>query len=114
MDKQGRREALRRYKEQRPPVGVFAVRCLASGQVWVGASRNLDQQQNPIWFGLRLGDHINRAMQAAWRAPGEAAFVIERLEVIEDKDASPTALGLMLKAAEQRWREALGVAKAAG
>ena len=114
MDKQARREALRRYKEAKPPVGVFAVRCLASGQVWVGASRNLEQQQNPIWFGLRLGGHINRAMQAAWRDHGEAAFAFERLEVVEDKDLSPTALDLRLKAAERRWREALGAAKAAG
>lgn len=114
MDKQSRREALRQYRERKAPVGVFAVRCGATGEVWVGASRNLDQQQNPIWFGLRLGSHPNRAMQAAWREHGEAAFTFERLEVLDDRDLSPLALGLVLKDAEARWRAEMGAKKAFG
>jgi hypothetical protein len=114
MDKQSRREALRQYKEKKPAVGVFAVRCAASGEVWVAASRNLGQQQNGVWFGLRLGSHPNRALQAAWTAHGEAAFVFERLEVLEDRDHSPLAIDLMLKDAEKRWRETLGGGKVTG
>ncbi|THD81155.1 MAG: GIY-YIG nuclease family protein [Phenylobacterium sp.] len=114
MDKQSRREALRQYKEKKPAIGVFAVRCAASGEVWVAASRNLDQQQNGVWFGLRLGSHPNRALQAAWAAHGEAAFAFERLEVLEDRDHSPLAIDLMLKDAEKRWRETLGARKVTG
>jgi hypothetical protein len=114
MDKHSRREALRQYKEKKPPVGVFAVRCTATGEAWVGASRNLDQQQNRIWFGLRLGGYPNRLLQARWREHGEAAFAFERLEALNDKDLSPLAVGLMLRNAEQRWRERLGAAKVAG
>ncbi|MFC3069265.1 GIY-YIG nuclease family protein [Phenylobacterium soli] len=114
MDKQSRREALRQYKETKRPAGIFAVRCAASGQVWVGASRNLDQQQNGLWFGLRLGTHPNKVMQAAWKAHGEAAFALERLETIDDEDLSALALSLRLKDAEQRWRDQLGAGKVAG
>jgi hypothetical protein len=114
MDKQSRREALRQYKEQAPEVGVFAVRCAATGEAWTGASKNLGQQQNGIWFGLRLGSHPNRALQAAWRAHGEAAFAFEPVEVLDVKDLSPLAVELMLKDAEARWREKLGARRVAG
>lgn len=114
MSKLDRREAVRQYKEREVQVGVFAVRCTATGEVWVGASRNLDRQQNGLWFGLRLGSFPNKVLQAAWRAHGEAAFVFEPLDVIDAEDLSPTALNLRLKDAEQRWREQLGAAKVAG
>lgn len=97
MDKQSRREALRQYKEAIPSVGVFAVRCAATGQSWVGISKNLEQQQNRIWFGLRLGTYPNRDLVAAWKAHGPDAFAFEVLEVLDTRDATPLAIDLMLK-----------------
>jgi len=114
MDKTSRREALRAYKETPRDVGVFAVRCRPTGAVWIGASKNLGQQQNGIWFGLRQGGHPNRVLRAAWKEHGEAAFVFEPLEVLKVQDLSPLAVDLMLKDAEARWREKLGAAKIAG
>lgn len=114
MDKQSRREALRQYKEQAPSVGAFAVRCTATGEAWVGVSKNLEQQKNPIWFGLRLGTYPNRALVAAWKAHGEAAIAFEVLEVLDTKDVSPLAIDLMLKDARQRWRDRLGAPKLVG
>lgn len=114
MSKVDRREAVRQYKERKIPVGVFAIRSTAAGASWVAASRNLDQQQNGLWFSLRLGSNPNKALQAAWRAHGETAFTFERLEVIEAEDLSDTALALKLKDAERRWREKLGAGKVFG
>jgi hypothetical protein len=114
MDRTSRREALRAYKETAHDVGVFAVRCVPTGAVWVGASKNLGQHQNGIWFGLRMGGHPNRGLRAAWQEHGEGAFVFEPLEVLKVKDLSPLAVDLMLKDAEARWREKLGAAKIAG
>lgn len=70
MDKQSRREAIRDYKERKVPIGIFSLRCVATGETWVGASRNLDGQKNSSFFSLRLGSHRNSAMQAAWKAHG--------------------------------------------
>ncbi len=111
MDRLTRREALRQYKERKVEAGIFAVRCTATGQAWVGASRNLGQQQNGIWFGLRLGSGRNPAMQAAWREHGADAFRFEVLEVLDDEDLSEVSRDLRLKAAEARWRDSLGAAK---
>jgi hypothetical protein len=115
MDKTRRRDAIRDYKERKPRRGVFAVRCLPTGEAWVSASPNLDKQQNSTWFGLRLGSHPNRALQAAWTQHGEAGFAFEILDELEsDAGASDYAVRADLKALEESWRERLGARAVTG
>jgi hypothetical protein len=114
MDKSSRREAIRDYKERAVSRGVFAVRCAPTGQVWVAASRNLDQQQNSIWFGLKAGGYVNREVQAAWNAHGEPAMTYEVLETFDDEDMSPVGRADLAKARAAHWREALGARKLVG
>lgn len=114
MDRTVRRQAVRDFKERKAAAGIYAVRCAASGEAWVGASRNIDAQQNGLWFGLRTGGHPNRTMQAAWAAHGADAFAFEVLERIDREDLTPLGLADLAKAREQHWRTALGAAKAVG
>ncbi len=88
MDK---REARQEYKLKKTPQGVFAIRCLSSGQAWLGPSTHLDSEQNSAWFQLRLGQHRNSRLQAAWNAHGEDAFTYQILETFED-DVAPLLL----------------------
>src|SRR5947208_13951788 len=74
MDKAQRKAAISAYKERDAAVGIFAVRCLASGEVWVGPSLNLDTIKNRIWFGLRMGSALNAEMQRAWSIHGSDSF----------------------------------------
>lgn len=114
MDRAVRRQTVRDYKERKTAAGVYAVRCAASGEAWVAGSRNIDAQQNSLWFGLRAGGHPNRAMQAAWAAHGAAAFMFEVLERIENEDLTPLGLADLVKARELHWRTALKAPKAVG
>jgi hypothetical protein len=114
MDKQSRRQALSDYKERRIAPGVFAVRCAATGEAWVGSSPNPEQQKNRIWFALRQGGYPNPAMKAAWAAHGEAAFSFEVLETVETVDLSAYASASLLKDRDAAWRQRLGAAKAVG
>jgi len=77
--------------------------------LWTGASRNLDSQQNGIWFQLRMGNHMNRALQQAWNSRGADAFAFEILEVIADENAG--MIDLLLKEREAQWRQESGAAK---
>lgn len=113
MEKHLRRQAVRDFKERKVVRGIYAVRCAATGEVWVGASRNLGQQQNAIWFGLRTGGGNNRAAQAAWQAHGEAAFSFETLEEI-DPELGPLGQADALKARLAHWQVALGAPKLVG
>ena len=114
MDKQSRRQAIRDYKEKKAAPGVYIIQCAATGEAWVGGSRNLDAQQNSLWFGLRTGGHPNRALQAAWNAHGEAGLTFEALERIDDADLTPLGLADLIKARERHWLATLGAKKAVG
>ncbi len=84
MKREDRRAALAAYRERKPPAGVYAVRCIASGRCWVGSARDLDAARNRHWFALRLGSSRHASLQQAWRDHGEAAFAFERVEVLSN------------------------------
>lgn len=114
MSTRNRKALLQAYKEKPASPGVFALRCTASGEVWVQASRNLESQQNRIWFSLRLGSDRNPAVQAAWNAHGVDAFVFEVLERIAEPDLEPYVLATRLKDRTLHWRAELGAPALAG
>jgi hypothetical protein len=101
-----RKEAIRNYKEQKRPAGAFAVRCTATGSVWVGSTPNLDAINNRIWFGLRLGSHIDKSMQREWNEHGDGAFEFEILETLDD-DVIAMALPGLLKEKKTLWIQKL-------
>jgi hypothetical protein len=84
MERSARKAAIAAYKERKPAYGVFAVLCTATGEAWVGHSRNLDAQQNSLWFGLRLRNSPFRSLQAAWDEHGEGEFRFEELERLRE------------------------------
>jgi hypothetical protein len=114
MDKQSRRSAVRDYKERKVAAGIFCVRCAPTGEAWVGLSRNLDGQRNSTLFSLRLGSHMNKALQAAWTAHGADAVAFEVLEVIDDEELTPLGRDDLLKRRERHWIAALGAKKILG
>jgi hypothetical protein len=84
--KADRRQIASEFKERKVPQGIFAIRCAASGQVWVGSSPNLDAASNSNWFQLRSGR--NKAMQAAWTQHGEPSFLFEVVDQFEEDIAA--------------------------
>ena len=114
MADQRKRDLIRAYKETKPQRGACAVRCSATGQVWVMASTNLEAQQRSIWFMLKSGSHVNRALQQAWNTEGEQAFHFEILATLDDAERSDYALKADLKALETTWLEKLHAMKLVG
>jgi len=85
MNAEAKRQAIADYKKRKLSMGVYAVRCHASGEVWVGQSRNLDTLQNRFWFALQLGSHHSRSLQAAFTLHGHDAFTFEPLQQLPDE-----------------------------
>jgi hypothetical protein len=104
MDK---RAARREYKLKKTPKGIYAVRCKATGEAWVGASTHLDSQVNQMWWELRGGLHRNTPMQAAWTWHGEGSFAYEVLETLDD-DVPPLLLRDLLEERRKHWEGAAG------
>jgi len=107
-----RKDLIREYKEKKPRPGIFAVRCAATKEAWIGSSRNLDTQKNGIWFQLRAGSYMNAELLAAWKKQGEESFSFDELEVVEDENAQ--MIDLLLKDRSAHWREKLGAKKLVG
>jgi hypothetical protein len=102
-----RKAAIAAYKERKSPVGLYAVRCVASGEVWVGQAPNLDTIGNRLWFTLRLGSNPHRGLQNSWRNHGAESFTFEVLERLADEE-SPYIRSAVLKERAAYWRSALG------
>ena len=101
-----RKAAIAAYKERKAIIGIYLVRCLASGEVWVGQSPNLDTVQNRIWFTLRQGSSPHVGLQKAWRDHGADSFVFEVVEQLEDEE-SPYFRDALLTKHLEHWRSKL-------
>lgn len=110
MTQSNRKTLTAAYKERKTIAGVFAIICNATGQVWVGTSRHIETQQNGLWFSLRQGSHLNRALQAVWREHGESEFRFEQLDRLPD-DISTMARDTELKSRSTLWTARLGAEK---
>lgn len=102
-----KKAAIAAYKERKTAAGIYAVRCAASGQIWVGQTPNLETVQNRIWFSLRMGNSVHRDLQKAWSAHGGDYFTFEPLERLEDEE-SPYVRDALLKERAAHWRSRLG------
>ena len=107
MSRDYRKEAIRKFKERQPSRGVFAMRCTATGQVWVGSFANLEAMRNRLWFSLRLGSHRDPTLQDEWNTHGEHTFRYEILEKFDD-DLSAIELNDRLKDRKHQWAVQLG------
>lgn len=107
MQKQERKAAIAAYKERKAVPGVFAVRCDASGEAWVGAWADVDTIQNRIWFSLRQGAHHNRDLLTAWKKHGEDQFRFEVLERLDEKDDAFFTPNAFLKTRAAHWLRSL-------
>lgn len=101
-----RKAIIAEYKERKRSAGVYAIRCPARGEIWVGSAPDITTIQNRIWFGLRHGSNTDAALKPAWLAVGETGVIFEVLEQIEDDD-DVYIRGKLLLARARHWREAL-------
>lgn len=101
-----RKAAIAAWKERKSVAGIFAIRCMATSQVWVGQTPDLEKIQNRIWFTLRQGSHTCRSLQTAWAAHGPDGFAFETCERLEEEESAYIREGL-LKERAGHWRKAL-------
>ena len=104
--KAARRQIANESNERKVPRGIFAVRCSATGETWVGSSPNLSSSRNSLWFQLGAGQYRNRLLQQAWQQHGEAAFALDVLELFED-EISPLLLNDLFAAKKKEWAQTL-------
>lgn len=106
MDSQSRKASIAAFKERKATVGIFAIRCRATGDCWVGRAPDIDTIWRRLSFELGAGGHRRPSLQAAWNTHGAAGFAFELLERIEEEIDS--VRDRKLKARLDHWRGILG------
>jgi hypothetical protein len=86
MKREDRKAAVAAYRKREVATGIYAVRCLPTGAVWVGQAPDLSTIQNRLWFTLRLANNTHRSLQDAWREQGPEAFTFEIVECLEEEE----------------------------
>lgn len=99
----------RNYKEQPPPMGVFAIRNRANGKVFVGSSLNVNGALNRARFELTTGIHRTfPGLQEDWGRSGADAFSFEVLDVLKPSEEPSADPKEELKVLEALWLDRLG------
>ena|ERR1700733_10490400 len=106
-----RKAAIQAYKERRIARGIFAVRCLATGTIWVDFAMDLGAAENRTWFVLPIGDrYLDPEVFVEFRAHGAELFRYEILEKFDD-DVAPLALRDLLRERKLHWLAQLNARK---
>ena len=103
-----RKAAVRAYKEQRRPMGIYRVRCTANGSYLVGSSVDLPSMLNRQRSQFEMGSHPDHGMQRHYNEFGVSAFAFEVLDELEPPDDPAHDARADLAALLEMWRERLG------
>lgn len=88
MKHEDKKAALSAYKERKVAAGIYAVRCAATGQQWIGRAPDLSTIQNRLWFTLRHGSAPHPTLQAAWHGHGADSFSFDVIERLADEHSA--------------------------
>lgn len=81
--------------------GIYQIRCLPTGKIYIGSAINLRDRWRLHQRDLRRGEHGNRHLQSAWDKYGEASFEFTVLQLVDPPELLHT---------EQEWIDRTGCA----
>lgn len=102
-----KKELIKQYKQTVQPMGIFQVRNLANGKIYIASSKNLRGMANRFEFGLDIGSHISKELREDYTSLGKEKFVFEIIDTLEPKEDPAYDYTDDLKVLEEMWLEKL-------
>ncbi|MGJ7524094.1 GIY-YIG nuclease family protein [Variovorax sp. GB1P17] len=68
------------------PAGVFVIRNMLDGRVYVGGSLDIEGAMNRARFELNQRSHRNKALGRDWATHGAAHFSFEVIDRVKERD----------------------------
>ena len=102
-----KKELKKQYKQTLPKMGIYQIRNLVYGKIFVGRSKELAGKFNSSKFQLKAGLHMNRALQKDYTTLGEDKFAFEVVDYLAPKDEPGYDYTTDLKVLEQMWLDKL-------
>lgn len=96
-------EIKRNYKQSLRQMGVYQIRNLVNGKIFIGSSKNIPAKFNSHQFTLEIDSHINRKLQDEYNKFGKENFVYEILELVKPKDDPAYDYSYDIKSLEKLW-----------
>ena len=104
-----KKEIKRKYKETLPPMGIFLIKNLTNGKVFIGSSLNLPGKKNSSEFQLKMGSHMNRQLQEDYKLSGPDNFRYEVLDYLDSKEGTDYDYSNDLSTLLELWADKLEV-----
>ena len=92
MDMKRKMELLNEWKNRRPEMGLIAITCKSTGEMFVDISTDTQFAFNSHRFKLSANFHPNKRLQQLWQQYGENGFDYAVVKILkyENKDDDQT------------------------
>ena len=102
-----KKEIKKQYKQTIQPMGVYQIKNLKNGKIFIGAAKNLPGKLNSIKFQLEHGSYPNTGLQKDFEIFGEKNFSFEAIDTLEPKEDLTYDYTADLSILEEIWIEKL-------
>jgi group I intron endonuclease len=102
-----KKEMINKYKQTIQPMGIYQIRNMKSGKIYIGSAKNLRGKINSNKFQLKNGLHLNKEMQKDFIEIGEEGFSFDVLDYLKPKEDLNYDYTEELKILEDMWLEKL-------
>jgi len=102
-----KKELNKQYAQTMQPMGVYQVKNLVDGKIFIASSQNIPGKINSCKFQLSNGSHMNKALQEDFNRIGLENFTFEIIDLLEPKEDTKMDYTDDLKMLEEIWIEKL-------
>jgi len=102
-----RKELISKYKQIIQPMGIFQIRNMKNGKLFLGSAKDLRGIINSNGFQLRNGLHRNKDLQKDFTEIGEEGFAFEIVDSLQPGEDASYNCTAELKTLEAMWLEKL-------
>lgn len=95
------------YKLKPPDMGIYQVKNLESGRIYIGRAMDLNGKFNSERFQLKNNLHMNKELQRDFNELGEGMFSFEALDRLKPREALAGDPEQDLRELEALWLEKL-------
>ncbi|MBU0485349.1 MAG: GIY-YIG nuclease family protein [Proteobacteria bacterium] len=100
-----KKELSSEYKQTIQPMGIYQIKNLSNGKIFIGSSKDLPGIINRNKFQLKNGLHRNKTMQSDFIEVGADNFTFEILDQLQPKEDKKVDYTEELHMLEEMWLE---------
>ncbi len=102
-----KKEVKKNYKQTAPPMGVYQIKNLVNGKIFIGSSKNIPGRINRHKFALQFGSEEIKELLIDYKEYGEKNFSFDILDQLKPKDEPGYDYTEDIEVLEELWIEKL-------